>query len=284
MAILTEIQKNQAFKFFDKEKQNLEQYYPGIKKNRIISELENFVSAKDDKSLTNFYRQLEAGIPLEYISQCAYFYQSEFYVNQNVLIPRSETEILVEKALEKINAYHLSESIRVVDVGTGSGCIALTLAQLSKKSLNIKALDVSKAALNIARINHYRLGFTIAPKHRVQFEVSDRLETVHEAQDFIISNPPYIKIIESKSLVHEQVNRYEPHIALYLNDEEYENWFRDFFYQTSKLLKPKGWFLMEGHENYLKSQLETLKRHGFDSCQMVQDYTGRDRFLFAQKK
>ena len=149
--------------------------------------------------------KLIKGKPLQYVLKNTNFYGYDFYVNKNVLIPRPETEYLVEYLSEYIKDDHLS----VLDLGTGSGCIAITLKKLYP-SLDIYASDISKKALNIAKNN--------AKKHNVDinFIKSDLFNNINKSFDIIISNPPYIDIDEN---IEDIVKNNEPHIALYAKDK-----------------------------------------------------------------
>ena len=155
----------------------------------------------DDVQFDEWMRRRAAGEPLQYIRGRAELYGREFVVDDRVLIPRPETEILIEEALKRLPA-----SARVVDVGTGSGCIAVTLA-LERPDLEVFAVDVSSAALAVAKRNRDRLG------GRVRLATSDVLEGLRLTFDAIVSNPPYIPAGDVQSLQVE-VRAHEPHAAL----------------------------------------------------------------------
>jgi release factor glutamine methyltransferase len=228
-----------------------------------------------------FLEKIKLGIPLEYINFSSFFYKEEFYVNQDVLIPRSETEILCEKAIEFINKnYH--EHFSIYDIGTGSGVIPLTIATEIKKRLKIGACDISQDALAVAEINYDNLFKKINSETKVNFELRDRLVGIEEKFDLITSNPPYIKEEADHKNVHHQADSYEPHLALYLKDEEYDCWFNELFEQVSLSLKSGGAFIMEGHEDHLEKQKELSEKY-FSSVEIILDYTQRNRFLYCNR-
>lgn len=221
-------------------------------------------------------------MPLEYIVQSAFFYKSEYFVDNRVLIPRSETEILVEEAIQMINS-RLEEVITICEVGVGSGAIGLSVLQdIPKKEVHFIGTDISSDAIDVFNINQFRHKFKIPPQHKIKTLLSDRLVDVSGKMDFIISNPPYIKESADRHLVHSQVEMFEPEVALFLPDDEYEKWFLTFFHQVKEHLKIGGTFMMEGHEDHL----ENLKKHAktiFNSeVEIKNDYTQRPRFLILR--
>src|SRR5262249_34447748 len=155
------------------------------------------------------------------------FYGRDFTVNPSVLIPRPETEYIIEAALES----HVPAGARVIDVGTGSGCIAVTLA-LELPNVVVFAGDISETALSTAKQNASNLG---AP---VQFVCADVLDGIGGAFDLIVSNPPYVRRGEIHYLQRE-VREHEPHVALFSPEDELEI-YRRLVHQSFDLLKPGG--------------------------------------------
>lgn len=276
----------------------LESQYPGISLNRIKQELESCsvgfkISPEhfwdinyglwDQKKIDSFFNGLKIGRPLQYISGHAYFYQSEFLVNENVLIPRSESERLVEWALEYLGKQKNQKPL-IADVGTGSGCLLLSIARGLNQPIEGYGIDISKEALKVAELNFHRLQYTIHPNSQIQFEQKDRLKNNKRKYDLIVSNPPYIKKEQDISEVHHQVKLHEPEIALFLKDQDYDQWFSKFFDQITQSLKDNGLFLMEGHEHHLQHLAEMAKSKGWLEVEVVKDYTERDRYLKWEKK
>lgn len=286
-------------RFFNKNKDILLSYYPGLSESRLISELSYFaishnlcdLDAKDSlyipsswHPIDRFFDDLLDGKPLEYINERSYFYKSSFYVNRSVLIPRSETEILCEQVVTHIKALKSQQKeLSICDVGTGSGAILFSiLADIEISKVRACAIDISHDALDVAKINFHRLGLKIPKQYKVSFVLNDRLDQHESHYDIIVSNPPYIKESHDLEKVHHQVLSYEPHLALFIEDKVYENWFDDFFNQVYDRLNDGGLFMMEGHEDHLEGQLKSIESI-FDRAQIVKDYTGRNRFIKAYK-
>lgn len=219
------------------------------------------------------------GKPIDYLNTQKSFYQSDFYVDQNVLIPRNETEILIEKAIELIKS---NKYKKIIEIGSGSGALGLSIILEIQDSLDFVFTDIDSKALAVTKYNCFLKKNSIK-QHRVEFKLMDRLKGISVKYDLIVSNPPYIKEDRDRRGVHSSVHQYEPHIALYLKDDEYNQWFTDFFQQVYQCLNNGGSFLMEGHEDHLSQQLEVAKSIGF-SGYIQDDYTNRNRFLYLVKE
>jgi len=284
--------------FFNEEKKSLLFNYPGLTLHRLRSDLKlhAFLNGVDSEELfefpylpfrsnpiTLFFEKLREGVPLEYITGYAFFYRSLFKVTSDVLIPRSETEILVELANSEIQKNYYHKECKLLDVGTGSGVIALTLMMEDFAQLDVTAVDISDKAITLARENYFNLRYTIPAKQTIQFLISDRLAKIEGKFDLILSNPPYIKLKSDRESVHHQVLSYEPALALFLEDDAYDFWFQDFFKSIYQKLNDHGMSLIEGHENHLASLSEAAKKIGFTTVEIIKDYTNRDRFLRLKK-
>ncbi len=271
--------------YFSNNQERLQKDYPGLQLKRFVEEYCEFDNSdpSEDFFMENpaFLEKLRLGVPLEYINYKSYFYSNEFYVNQDVLIPRSETEILVEEAISFINSNY-KESFSLIDIGTGSGCIPLTIASEVKRPLNILATDLSDQAIEVAKINYDHLCEQFNKETKVEFKLTDRLKGIDQKFDLILSNPPYIKSIADQDGVHQNVDSYEPHMALYLKDEEHDEWFVSLFLQVSNSLSSNGLFIMEGHEDNLQTLAKSAGKN-FSKVSIKQDYTQRDRFLICKK-
>lgn len=268
--------KNKILKdYFEKNQQNLERMYPGIRFSWLETDFE-----ESKLTIDEFISKLEKGFPLQYITGQSYFYNHAFIVTKDVLIPRSETEILVEKAI-----YYLStlkkEKVNVLDIGTGSGNIIISILSESSKVINAIATDLSTNALNVAQRNYTRIE---TGKSKLNFVQTDRMQRIEGRFDLIVSNPPYIKEEADKHKVHEKVIEFEPYMALFLKDSEYNNWFEELFNDVYQSLNPGGMFIMEGHEHHLKELIKTLGSIGFINTEIIQDYNKRDRFIKAFKE
>lgn len=210
-------------------------------------------------------------IPPQYIIGHTYFYARKYLVNPSVLIPRFDTEIVVEKALEEINKLQLQKA-KVLDVGTGSGCIAITLKK-ENPSLVVEAVDISEEALEVA-IKNAKLN-----KAKVKFYISDMLSKVKDKYDVIVSNPPYIAIEEE---VDEMVSKNEPSIALYAPFEGME-YYKRILEDSSRILKEKNVIIFEIAYNKEDEILELAKQY-YPSCKfrIEKDLNGNNRVAIIE--
>ena len=213
-------------------------------------------------------RQYKEGKPLQYIVGTAPFYDLTLKVNKDVLIPRFETEYLVEKTINYAKKY-FSNKINILDIGTGSGAIAISL----KKHLdsNVTASDISAKALEIAKEN------AINYNAKITFIKSDIFENIKGKFDIIISNPPYIAYDEE---IEDIVKNNEPHLALYADDKGLY-FYKEIIKSSQKYLNKKSILAFEigmTQGNYLKE----YANHYFPNSKISieKDLTGRDRYLF----
>lgn len=273
-------------RFFREHEDRLKEVYPGLGPERFLMEVRDLIEKKAhtvhvdlesaDHSFSDSLRKdLEhsflEGIPFQYLLGKSEFYHHDFFVTPSVLIPRQETEFLVDIIVNEFKG----KTKKVLDVGTGSGIILLSLLSHDVGESGV-GTDISEAALEIATVNTKRLKL----EKKVTLIKSDRLKEVEGTFDLIVSNPPYIKAQSHRHLVHESVNKFEPHEALYLPDQEYKAWFQEFFQGIKSHLK--GTFFMEGHELELDEQAHMLKELGFMNVQVLNDLTGSKRFLRAE--
>lgn len=232
-----------------------------------LDDAEDSISEKTFNELSEVFLK---GVPFQYLLEQSEFFGHNFYVNRDVLIPRPETEYLVDLLVKEFKG----KVTKVLDVGTGSGVILLSLlaGNVGKSGVGV---DISPEALEVAKINAKRLNL----ETKASLILSDRLNKVEGTFDLIVSNPPYIKASSHRSLVHDSVDEHEPHGALYLPDDYYAFWFEDFFAEIRGHLK--GTFFMEGHELELDEQAKMLGRLGFQNIQVLNDMTGIKRYLRA---
>lgn len=256
--------------------------YPGLSSRRLLQEYLYFSGHKEEEYFvrprSEFFIKLEQGVPLEYINHNAFFFEHNFYVDESVLIPRSETELLVANVVDYLKAN--SHVTKICEIGVGSGAIMLSILAKVKRPFHVVGVDISEAALEIARKNFFRLHNCIHPMARMNLYHSDRLSKIKDKFELIMSNPPYIKEKADIDQVHPQVLQFEPKVALFLKDEEYTEWFEYLFEQTSRSLVSGGRFIMEGHENSLE-ELQQLALKFFSKVVLNNDLTGRLRFLEA---
>ena len=224
-----------------------------------------------DKDLDTALKELESGIPVQYIVGNTNFYGYDFKVNRNTLIPRFETELLVEKTYNYIKKYFNKDNIKILDIGTGSGCIAITLNKLLNSCDNT-GTDISSEALEVAKENN------ISNNTNVKFIESDIFSNISDKYDVIISNPPYISYGDTE--VMDIVKNNEPHLALYAKDNGL--YFYDKIIKEScKYLNDK--FIMAFEIGYKQGKdiTKIVNKYYKDINMSVEkDYSGRDRFVF----
>lgn len=215
-------------------------------------------------------KQLDDGIPVQYIVGNVNFYGYEFKVNKNVLIPRFETEELVNRTIKYIKKH--IDNPKIVDLGTGSGCIAITLS----KELNttVDAVDISEQALEIAKYNN-KLN-----NSKVTFYLGNMLEPLNKKYNVIISNPPYISRNEE---IEDIVKNNEPELALYAeNDGLY--YYEEILKNASNYLENKFLISFEiGHLQGEKVKALALKYLKNIDVSIEKDLSGKDRFVFISK-
>jgi len=214
-------------------------------------------------------KKLEQGIPVQYIVGNVDFYGNIFEVNENVLIPRFETEELVEKTINYSKKY-FDKKIEILDIGTGSGCIAITLSKYLDS--NVDALDISEEALEVSKKNNER------NNANVNFFHSNLFENVNKKYDLIISNPPYIAYDEE---IMDIVKNNEPNIALYAdNDGLY--FYEEILKNASNYLNDKAMIAFEIGESQGEKIKELVKTYLPNSKVLLeQDLQGKNRFIFV---
>ncbi len=210
--------------------------------------------------------------PIQYILGTAHFYGHDFYVDPAVLIPRPETEELVDLILKRFGS-DTNES--VLDIGTGSGCIAISLKS-ARKNWHISASDVSEKALTVAKRNAKENACDI------DFFLDDirKSEIVYD-YSIIVSNPPYIDDNEL-SKMSKNVLVYEPHLALFVEDDVLE-YYRAIIAFAQRRLLQNGWIFFEIHEDHGCGVVELLKGQDYKKVELIQDLQGKDRMVCGRK-
>jgi release factor glutamine methyltransferase len=217
--------------------------------------------------------QRAQGIPAQYITGHQEFWGLDLIVSPAVLIPRPETEHLIETVLDIVHE-QVPHRLRIVDVGTGSGCIALALAT-ELRDAEIHAVDISRDSLDLARVNAARLQLD-----RVQFRESDLL-TAFPAEpgfDFVVSNPPYVGERDADS-VDAQVRKHEPHIAVFAGEQGLDIYSR-LIPQARERLAPGGWLVMEMGYGIDAAVRDLLK--DWSEVRIVNDLQGIPRVIAAR--
>lgn len=248
-------------------------YATGLERIEVYTHFDQPLSPEERDTLRCALRRRGAGEPLQYIMGTAPFRHIELHVEQGVLIPRPETEMLVETAVSALGA-RAEKSLRAADVCTGSGCIACSLAD-EHPTWRIWAGDISPDAVRIAGENVERLGFS----ERVSVCAADLLEGADGPFDVIISNPPYIPDEVMRGLPSE-VADFEPELAL-AGGADGLDIFRTLAVQALGVLAPAGVFACELHETCLDAAASIAREDGFSDVRIECDLTGRPRILLA---
>jgi release factor glutamine methyltransferase len=228
----------------------------------------------DEVQLWNtILEQLKKEIPIQYLLGKTSFYGLEFAVNSNVLIPRPETEELVEWIIQSQKLEVGGESLKVLDIGTGSGCIAISLAK-NIANAQVFAIDVSEKALATAQKN------AEINEVNVAFLLKNILETEDLGQQFniIVSNPPYVRELEKKEIKKNVLDN-EPHLALFVDDNDALIFYRKIAELAQKNLAPNGQLFFEINQYLGKEMIELLEKMGFKNIELKQDIYGNDRMM-----
>lgn len=216
--------------------------------------------------------RLKAGEPIQYILGDCYFYGNRFFVSPDVLIPRPETEELVDWILKE-DAFH-----SLLDIGTGSGCIAISLKK-ERSSTEIYAMDISEKALSIAKKNAL---LNDAPIHFIHDSILSP-RTSNQTYDIIVSNPPYI-LQKEKAAMHKNVLEHEPHLALFVDDEEPLLFYKKIAEYGIHHLTEQGLLFFEINALLGKETKEMLEEYGYHDVVIKTDINGKERMIRCRKK
>ena len=241
-----------------------------FKRSDIYANIGERISKSNVTDLKEWINQRIKNKPVQYITGKTEFYGHEISVSPHVLIPRPETERLVDVAIDTIK--NLSNP-KVLEVGTGSGCISIAIGS-AKKDANILSLDISAAALKVAKMNTKKNNIS-----NVKFEKLDFLRSIPKGEyDLVISNPPYISKYEIKKIMLD-VRKYEPEIALTDNNDGLK-FYRRFCDNVKKLIKKRGSLILEvGIGSHPMRAFEIFYSSGFKKIELIPDYNGDLRVL-----
>ena len=241
-----------------------------ISRNQLIVDPDKELEIKD---IDRIIEELRSWRPVQYVIGRADFDDMSLEVREGVLIPRPETEELVEWI-----ASESAEDARILDVGTGSGCIAIALSRRLKSS-RVWALDISTEALDIARRNGQRY----APS--VEFILGDALqdfsELVSEKLDVVVSNPPYIPRSDEHSM-RRNVTDYEPSTALFVEDSDPLIFYRSIARTARRMLKAGGRLYYEIYEHFAADMVAMLEAEGYSEVTVREDFRGKERMVCAK--
>jgi release factor glutamine methyltransferase len=253
-----------------------------LKKNKffLLHDKDNQLSADDRSKIRNIVEELKVYRPIQYILGNTEFYGLKYIVNENVLIPRPETEELVDLIVRLIPQYFSSnEIIKCLDIGTGSGCIAISLSKYIP-NLEVFAVEISEKALETAKQN------SLLNNTNIEFIHLDILDDVspivrHSPFAFIVSNPPYIVPSEKKNISSNVLN-YEPHTALFVPEEKPLLFYERIADLGLKYLSKNGALFFEINALFGKAMVEMLQNKGYSSVTLLKDLSGKDRIIVAK--
>lgn len=224
--------------------------------------------------------KVASGMPVQHVLGEADFMGRTFCVDGNVLIPRPETAELVDWALQLYRTRWGSEPGRIVDIGTGSGCIALSIAA-EEPAAEVEAWDVSRGALEVARKNAEALGVEVKMR-QVDILADGMQHDGVEPFSMIVSNPPYICQSEAADM-EAQVLDHEPHLALFVSDHDPLLFYREIALKGLVLLAPGGILLFEINRRFGQETVELLRSLGYKDVELRQDMFGNDRMVKGER-
>lgn len=251
------------------------EYVTGVSKAMYFAEPERTVSEENADRYIDCIRQRAAHIPLQHITGEQEFMGYPFYVNEHVLIPRQDTEILVEEAIQIMRP-----KMKILDMCTGSGCIVLSILKMCKEKYYMTDLqgigaDVSEEALKVARENSRRLE---VPVTWIQSDLFAKIPE-EEKYDVIVSNPPYIETAVIDTL-QEEVRLHDPYIALD-GKEDGLHFYRRIISEAGKYLKPQGKLMFEIGCDQAEAVKELMKNAGYEQITVKKDLAGLDRVVYG---
>lgn len=245
----------------------LEEYF----NNKFIHLNNTIFSDEELEDLNVIFEKITNHYPIQYIFRRAYFYGLDFFVNEQVLIPRPETEELVHLILKEND----DTAKYILDIGTGSGCIPITLKKY-RKNWTVSTMDISAEALEIAKTNAKNNQTDI---HFIQENILTATDKIFQRYDIIVSNPPYITPKE-KGLMTESTLKYEPELALFTPENEPLIFYKMIADFASKNLKQNGILYFELNEFYAQEVLNLfLQIHDFKQPELIKDMSGKYRIL-----
>ena len=244
-----------------------------LERSKLILNLNKNIKYKDKKNYFNLIERRKKNEPVAYITGYKEFWKDTFKVNRNVLIPRPDTEIVVEQILNELD---VNSSKRILDIGTGSGCIILSILK-ERKKCHGTGIDISKKAINLAKYNAkiQHIG------NRIKFFNSDIDNFYRDKYDLITSNPPYIKLYEINDLERD-IKNYEPKVALNGGIDGYSK-IKLVIKKSSTLIKKKGKLILEVGLGQIRETQRILRLNGFNTNKVVKDLANKNRCIISTK-
>jgi len=242
-------------------------------KKHIILNPKEFLSSKQLDKFKSLIERRKKGEPIAYLINKKEFWKDEFFVNKDVLIPRPDTELIIEQVLK---IYSKDEQLQVLDIGTGSGCILLSILK-ERPNFYGTGIDISKKSINVSKFNAKQLNLM----NRVKFFHSSVDNFKIGKYDIVVSNPPYIKLLDLKYLEKDIVN-FEPKLALSGGLDGFSK-IRKVISKVRTLIKKNGKFILEIGFNQKDKVKKILKEEGFYVNNAIKDYGNNDRCIISTK-
>ena len=277
LSLLYEEQEIESFFYIILEKLH------GIKRIDLALNPQTVMDGAHLKQWKNIVSELKKQRPVQYILGETTFYGLSFLVNENTLIPRPETEELVELIIESTNYELRNTKLKVLDIGTGSGCIAISLAKHLPTS-EVYAIDVSEEALATAKKNAElnKVAIDFISTNILDVVTLSAVAGLDKQFDIIVSNPPYVRNLE-KDEIKPNVLEYEPHLALFVDDIDPLLFYRKIAELAIKNLNPNGKLYFEINQYLGKETIKLLEDFGFRNVELKKDIYGNDRIICCEK-
>lgn len=250
------------------------EHYAGINRTQLLQQPHSLVNQSEIIFFSNAIGQLKEGTPIQYVIGVVEFYGLKLKVDSSVLIPRPETEELVDIIVKENNN---DAPLKILDIGTGSGCIAISLAKHFNKS-KVTAIDISKEALIIARMN--ALHNNVKNIEFLELDFLEENNLIEMDFDIIVSNPPYIAASESKNMA-KNVLDFEPSTALFVPDKDPLVFYTSIAKMAKTHLTRKGMVYVEINERLGEETRLVFVETSFTSVHLIKDMFGKNRFIKA---
>jgi release factor glutamine methyltransferase len=242
-------------------------------KKHIILNPKEFLNSAQLKKFKSLIERRKKGEPIAYLISKKEFWKDEFFVNKDVLIPRPDTELIIEQVLK---IYSKERQLQVLDIGTGSGCILLSILK-ERSNFYGTGIDISKKSINVSKFNAKQLNLT----NRIKFFHSSVDNFKIGKYDLVVSNPPYIKLLDLRHLEKDVVN-FEPKLALNGGFDGFSK-IRKVINKTGTLIKKNGKFILEIGFNQKNKVKKILREEGFYVNKAIKDYGNNDRCIVSTK-
>lgn len=258
------------------------EYVCNFSKTDLILKRDEPLTDEKSDELSKILKRLTKQEPIQYIIGTTEFYGLTFKVNKHVLIPRQETEELVDLIIKESVEFDHSKKINILDICTGSGCIAIALKKNIPQS-TVYALDISEDALKVAEENSKLNQMPINFIQDDIFNLKSKISNLKSSFDIIVSNPPYVMKSEMKEMTARELN-YEPHLAFFVQNEDPLMFHRQIAALATRYLKPGGKLYFEINELKGKEIFEMLTGKEFKEVTLKQDLNGKDRMVSCRFK